>query len=190
MFRKRHCFNRRWLAALVGSFTVAALLTAPLYAHGGGAPRLTDEVAGPYRIFAWTQPDPLRIGEMHLSIGVVAAAKNAVGLDEAVTDATVTVHLAPTTGAIAPVQVVAVLQEQLGSYYYEADATLPNPGEWRFTIEVRGAAGNGNAAFVSEVLAAQQINWYLIIVAGLLLMALLGLIGLWNRMQAQAQQRM
>jgi hypothetical protein len=150
---------------------------------------LTDEVAGPYRLFAWTQPDPLRVGDMHLSIGVVNAATNAAGLDEAITDATVTVYLAPTSGAVAPIQVVALLQEQLGSYYYEADATLPTTGEWRFTIEVSGALGSGSAAFVSEVLAARQINWYLIIVAGLLLIALLGLIGLWNRMQAQALPR-
>ncbi|MCE7980953.1 MAG: hypothetical protein DYG89_07150 [Caldilinea sp. CFX5] len=174
----------------VSCFITVALLTAPLAAHGGGVPRLTDEVVGPYRVFAWTQPDPLRVGDIHLSIGVVAAAKNAGGLDEAVTDATVTVYLAPTTGEMAPIQVAALLQEQLGSYYYEADATLPTTGEWRFTIEVSGTAGNGSVAFVSEVLAARQINWYLIVAAGLLLIALLGLIGLWNRMQANPQQRM
>ena len=181
---------RRGLVLVIGCIIVTALLTAPLSAHGGGVPRLTDEAAGPYRLFAWTQPDPLRVGDMHLSIGVVAAAKNAAGLDEAVTDAAVTVYLAPTTGEVTPIALTAVLQEQLGSYYYEADATLPNSGEWRFTIEVSGASGNGSAAFVSEVLAARQINWYLIVIAGLLLVALLGLIGLWNRMQANAQQRM
>lgn len=182
--------NRRWLVGLIGCFITVGLLTAPLYAHGGGVPRLTDEVAGPYRLFAWTQPDPLRVGDMHLSVGVVKAAANAAGLDEAVTDAAVMVYLAPTTGDAAPIAVTALLQEQLGSYYYEADATLPTTGEWRFTIEVSGALGNGSAAFVSEVLAARQINWYLIIVAGLLLVALLGLIGVWNRMQAGTQQRM
>lgn len=181
--------GRRWLVILVSCFMATALLTVPLYAHGGGVPRLTDEVAGPYRLFAWTQPDPLRVGDMHLSIGVVAAAKNAAGLDEAVTDATVTVYLAPMTGELAPIQVVALLQEQLGSYYYEADASLPTTGEWRFTIEVSGASGNGSAAFVGEVLSARQLNWYLIVIASLLLVALLGLIGLWNRMQADTQQR-
>lgn len=181
--------KQRWLIGLIGCFITVSLLTAPLYAHGGGVPRLTDEVAGPYRIFAWTQPDPLRVGEIHLSIGVVTAAKNAAGLDEAVTDATVTVYLAPTTGEIAPIQVVAVRQEQLGSYYYEADATLPTTGEWRFTIEVSGASGKGSAAFVSAVLAARQINWYLIVTAGLLLVGLLGLIGVWNRMQVSTQQQ-
>jgi hypothetical protein len=55
---------------------------------------------------------------------------------------------------------------------------------------VNGASGNGSAAFVSEVLAARQINWYLIVMAGLLLIALLGLIGLWNRMQAKTPQQM
>ena len=178
----------QWVMVVTSCIIAAALLTAPLYAHGGGVPRLTDEVAGPYRVFAWTQPEPLRVGDMHLSVGVVKAAKDTAGLDEAVTDATVTIHLTPTTGEVAPIQVAAVLQEQLGSYYYEADATLPNIGEWRFTIEVNGASGNGSAAFVSEVLAARQINWYLIVMAGLLLIALLGLIGLWTRMPVKTPQ--
>lgn len=173
----------RQLVIVVACLMLALLSIAPLSAHGGGVPQLTDKAAGPYRIFAWTQPDPLRVGDIHLSIGVVTAAKNTAGLDDAVTDATVTVSLAPTTGETAPIRVTALLQEQLGSYYYEADATLPTAGEWRFTIEVSGAPGDGSAAFVSEVLSARQTNWLLLSVAALLLVGLLGLIGLWNRMQ-------
>lgn len=170
---------------VLGWLIAISVLPTALYAHGGGVPQLTDVVAGPYRLFAWTQPEPLRVGEMHLSIGVVKATTGAgsAGLDEAVTDATVTVQVAPTNGATTPIIVQAVLQEQLGSYYYEADAILPTTGDWRFTIEVSGALGLGEANFTSEVLAARQINWLLIAAASLLLLCLLGLIGLWNRMQ-------
>jgi hypothetical protein len=199
MFHRTECNPVSWQPArlcrlLAVTGLILWLLTisfapVPLYGHGGGVPRLTGEIAGPYRIFAWTQPEPLHVGDIHLSIAVVKGApaddKGVEGLDEPVTDAAVMVQLRPTTGETAPITIEAVLQEQLGSYYYEADATLPTPGEWRFTIEVRGALGEGSAAFATEVLAARRINWLLVAVAGLLLCCLLGLIGLWNRMQAK-----
>ncbi len=162
---------------------------AALQAHGGGTPRLTGEVAGPYRLFAWTQPEPLRVGEIHLSIGVVKAeagnTQSAEALDEAVTDATVIVYLLPEGEDAGALTVPAIRQEQLGSYYYEADATLPTAGDWRFTIDVSGVMGDGRAEFVSTVAAAREINWVLLTAAALLLLFLLGLIGLWNRMQAK-----
>jgi hypothetical protein len=184
----------RW--AIAASLTVAFLWVGwllisapPLSAHGGGTPRLTGEVAGPYRVFVWTQPEPLRIGEVHFSIAVVKAevenAQTAAGLDEPVTNATVRVHLQPVMQKGALFTAVALLQEQLGSYYYEADATLPTEGEWRFTIEVSGNMGSGSTAFVGEVFAARTINWTLLLAAGVLLLFLLGLIGLWNRIQTK-----
>ncbi|MBX3012858.1 MAG: hypothetical protein KF832_15190 [Caldilineaceae bacterium] len=166
-----------------------ALWATPLAAHGGGTPRLTSELAGPYRVFAWTQPEPLRVGEFHLSIAVVKAAavvnKAGEALDEAVTDATVAVHLMPLASDAEPFTVLASLQAQLGNYYYEVDTTLPTQGEWRFTIEVDGALGVGQTAFAGSVLAARAIDWWLVGVAGVALLCLLSLIGLWNRLQAK-----
>ncbi|MEZ4729236.1 MAG: hypothetical protein R3E79_19055 [Caldilineaceae bacterium] len=182
----------RWLTiscTLLCALILSLAGTAPLYAHGGGVPRLTGELAGPYRIFVWSQPEPLRVGEIHLSIGVVKAvvdgdqAGNA--LDEPVTNAAVTVSLQPVTANVLPIRTRAILQEQLGSYYYEADATLPTAGDWHFTIDVSGDLGSGSAAFVGTVATAREINWVLLMTAGVLLLFLLGLIGVWNRMQAK-----
>lgn len=181
------CLLWATLAALwIGSLIFGAL---PLYAHGGGAPQLAGEVAGPYRIFVWSQPEPLRVGDIHLSIGVVKAGtgsgQSADALDEPVTDATVIVSLLPVTQDVLPISVPAVLQEQLGSYYYEADATLPTVGEWHFTIEVSGVMGVGSASFVDEAFPAREMNWFLLGAAGVLLPFLLGLGGLWSRLQAK-----
>lgn len=173
------------VVVIVSGWLILSLSAAPLYAHGGGVPRLTDVVAGPYRIFAWTQPEPLRVGEMHLSIAVVKGERSNTSLDEPVTDAAVTVDLQPVTGDQAPVQVLAALQPQLGNYYYEADATLPTAGDWRFTIKISGALGEADATFVGQVSAARQINWMLVIGGGVLFGALLLLIGLWNRLQSK-----
>lgn len=174
--------------AILGSLLLS-LSAHPGYAHGGGVPRLTDEVAGPYRLFAWTQPEPLRVGDMHLSIAVVKGVRSgdqpAARLDEPVTDATVTITLQPLAQRDAPLRVSAMLQPQLGSYYYEADATLPTAGDWRFTIEVSGAMGDGRATFIGTASPARQINWTLVISASLLLVGLLVLIGVWNRLQTK-----
>lgn len=203
MFHETGFMTTRWrraavpwlctlLVALIGSI-VLHLPATPLSAHGGGVPRLTDAVAGPYRIFAWTQPEPLRVGDIHLSIAVVKGARSgeqsAAGLDEPITDATVNITLQPVDQEAASLQVPALLQQQLGSYYYEADATLPTAGDWRFTIEVSGTLGAGRVAFAGAVSPARQINWTLVITAGVLLVGLLVLIGVWNRLQARATPR-
>lgn len=192
MYRNRNFVAKlhwRWIAVAVLWAVNLVWVAAPLYAHGGGVPRLTGEPAGPYRIFVWSQPEPLRVGDIHLSIGLVRAeaegSQAADALDEPVTDATVTVSLQPVAENARPIRTLAVLQEQLGSYYYEADATLPTAGDWRITIDVSGDLGDGSAAFVGAVASAREVNWLLLIAAGLLLLCLLGLIGLWNRVQAK-----
>lgn len=192
MYRNRNFVTKlrwRWIAVAVLLAVNLVWVAAPLYAHGGGVPRLTGEPAGPYRIFVWSQPEPLRVGDIHLSIGLVRAeaegSQAADALDEPVTDATVTVSLQPVAENARPIRTLAVLQEQLGSYYYEADATLPTAGDWRITIDVSGDLGDGSAAFVGAVASAREVNWLLLIAAGLLLLCLLGLIGLWNRVQAK-----
>ena len=127
----------------------------------------------------------MRVGDIHLSMAVVKGERSANTLDVPVTDAKVTVAMQPVIGAQDPLQVVAVLQPQLGNYYYEADASLPTAGDWRFTIKVSGALGEAEATFVGQVAAARQINWTLVIGGGVLLLGLLLLIGLWNRMQGR-----
>lgn len=188
MYRK-YSFGSRWRWALIPILWAMYLTlhALPLAAHGGGVPRLTGEITGPYRIFAWTQPEPLRVGDIHLSIGVVKAEANntpsAETLDQPVTNASVTVHLLPLAQDTTPLTVPALLQAQLGSYYYEADVTLPTAGDWRFTIEVSSELGVGATAFVASVATAREVNWLLVVAAGVLLFCLLGLIGLWNRLQ-------
>lgn len=34
--------------------------------HGSGTPRLVNIIAGPYRLWVWSLPDPIRVGETHI----------------------------------------------------------------------------------------------------------------------------
>jgi hypothetical protein len=164
-------------------------MSSAAQAHGGGTSRLDDAVAGPYRVFAWTQPEPLRVGDAHFSVAVTELVAQNNGLDVPVTDAQVTLQLWP-AGETAPALVVQALpQSFLNGTFYEADVQLPTTGQWHAKIEVTGAQGSGNVTFTAEVLAARQINWLLIGVATVVLVALLALIGLWARLQSSPVQK-
>jgi len=173
----------------LGLLTLAFVLPQLVSAHGGGTPRLIDVEAGPYRLFAWTQPEPIRADEVHVSIGVVlndASATESTGdlLTKPVTDATITVHFTALDGESDPLIVDAILGG-VGTVYYEADTILPTAGSWRFTIEVSGSAGEGRAEFVEEVLPARTVNMTLLASGGVLFVLLIVLVGLWNRRQDQ-----
>lgn len=179
----------RGAAWLLGAllFTFSATIA---YAHGGGAPKLTNAVAGPYRVFVWTQPEPWRPGPVHISTAVTlpppedetvdeGVTNNA--LDTPVTDAVVQVTLTPADDPGGSLVVQASPQKQLGSLYYEADATLPTPGDWRVAVDVSGPEGSGSASFVTEVLPARSSNTLLFAGGlGLAALALAALAGVWR----------
>jgi len=156
-------------------------------AHGGGTPRITDEPAGPYRVYAWTQPEPLRAGEIHVTIGVTAAdTENAIASDgelvQPVTDAAVTLRLHSLENVnIAFARTATV--GGVGAVYYEADARLPTAGQWRFIIDVQGDAGAGTVEFTEELLPIRRVNWRLLGAGGGAFLLLIVLIGMWNRQQ-------
>jgi hypothetical protein len=191
MYRNPSSISRRMchgvVLRLVCAFLLFMLMPRLAAAHGGGTPRLTDVVAGPYRLFAWTQPEPLRAGDVHVTIGVTLAgeadaAPAADLLTQPVTDATVTMRFVAVDGQSETIERAAVLGG-VGAVYYEADASLPTAGPWRFMIEVRGPAGEGRAEFTEEVLAARTVNGTLLAAGGVLFVLLIALIGLWNRRQ-------
>lgn len=177
------------LALRVIGLTLWLLLTiapASIDAHGGGAPQLTNAEAGPYRVFVWTQPEPWRVGEVHLSIAVTLPPQPGTVVDEGVTnnmldtpvtDANVTVTMTPVGGG-EPLTVKATLVEQLGSLYYEADGVVPAAGTWQVAVDVSGPLGEGAAIFVTEALAARS-NSALYLLGGVIVAALavVGLIG-------------
>lgn len=176
-----------WIA-LVGLWLAAA---RPLLAHGGGTPRLTSAPAGPYRVYAWSLPEPWRAGEVHLSIAVTLPAEANAQADGAqvetpVTDVAIQVTFTPPAGAGAPIVVNAQPQDLLGNYYFEADPALPAGGLWQIAIAVDGAAGSGTTEFAIEALPARSLNWTLVLAAGGVLVVIVALTGIWSRRQQPA----
>lgn len=154
---------------------LVALQAAPVAGHGGGTPQLTAAAAGPYRVFAWTNPEPWRVGEVHTTVAVTQPAAD--GSDISIGGAQVTVQYAPVGGAAAPVQVTAIEGSGPRAGFYEADAVLPAAGEWQVTIQVAGAAGSGTTGFAYSVLPADSgVNW-LIVATAVVIVVLAG--GIW-----------
>jgi hypothetical protein len=162
------------------------LWPALAFAHGGGTPRLTNEPAGPFRVYAWTEPEPWRAGEVHLSLAVTVPNENASNqpgaqVEVPVTDADIRVTYRPVEGE--PIVVEATRQTTLGNFYFEADTVLPAPGLWQIEIAIDGQQGTGSTQFQLEALPPRTINWTLVASAGGVLLILIALIGVWSRIQ-------
>ncbi len=164
-------------------------------AHAAGTPQLSNVPAGPYRVYVWTDPEPLRVGDMHLSVLVTMVPESGDATDpqqpeRPVEDARVTVQFVPADGQGEPLTWHPVPQESLGTTYYELDATLPTPGDWVFKIQVEGPEGEGTVDFQDEVVPAREVNWGLLAVGALILLLAVALAGRWSRRrEAQAAPR-
>jgi hypothetical protein len=160
---------------LVFIFSLVSLLSAETAdAHGGGTPRLTGEQAGPYRVYVWSEPEPLRQGETHLTIAVTVPAKDATASSQdelVITDADVSVTYIPPGAAGERVFVQAEPQESLGIVYYEADTEIPSSGQWRVSIAVVGNEGSGEVMFEANVSPARRVTTAFIAWALILLTA-------------------
>lgn len=156
----------------IAGLVLGILWMAGAAAHGGGTPQLTAAPAGPYHLFAWTTPEPWRVGAAHTTVAVTQP--DAAGRDTPISGAAVTVLYAPADGAEPALRVTAVEGSGAQAGFYEADADLPAAGEWQVTILVTGPAGSGEAGFVNSVLPAESgVNWWFIAlgIGGLALLA-------------------
>lgn len=139
-------------------------------AHGSGTPHLVNVAAGPYQIWVWSSPDPVRLGEMHFSVAVAEPDAGRV-------DLTVQIDLKPMTPVAEAFTVQTVKYTRWLETYYETDFVIPATGDWRATVQVTGPSGNGEAAFAFTVLPPPAVNWTLLSWGVLAVVALLG--GLW-----------
>jgi hypothetical protein len=198
----KHLLDKCWLlpiALCVGTLAslLSATFTPPASAHGGGTPRLTAAPVGPYRLYAWSDPEPWRVGQVHLSLAVTQPNpdSNSNQVEIPVTDVDITVTFTPLIdngannegAAPAPVVFKAVNQEFLGAIYYEADPVLSYEGDWQINVAVTGEEGSGDVDFPMETLAERTLNWTLIVGAGGLLIVILALIAVWSRSQKPEQ---
>lgn len=152
----------RWVASAIGLLlTVLAGLTiaAPALAHGGGTPQLVDVPAGPLHIFAWSNPDPARVGPLHITVALVDPADG-----RPVMNADVRVQVTPLDvgSAAEAITTQATHAKATIKTYYETDLQMPAAGLWQVAIDYTADQGAGNANFDLAIQEKSSINWLLI----------------------------
>lgn len=148
---------------IVITFIITALVPAQLaLAHGGGTAQLTNEDIGPYWVSVWTSPDPVREGQLHMTVSV---AEPGAGDDRQagvpVLGATVDLLLIPSSAGADAISARATNEQSTNKLYYEADVHIPAAGIWLVQLEVQGVEGEGQAQFELAVGPAQNSSMLL-----------------------------
>lgn len=158
----------RLLMALLALAFSALACAAPAQAHGGGTPQLVQTPSGPYQLYTWTNPDPARVGTLHVTVALVAPATQ-----QPVLNADVQIQALQANQESQPITTSATHANAVIKTYYEADLELPDAGPWQITVAHSDAAGSGSASFALDVQPAAR-NWRSFGVAAVLAVIALG----------------
>jgi hypothetical protein len=126
---------------------VLALVPGLALANGGTI-QVSNQPIGPYVITVFTDPTPIRVGVVDVSV----LLQRGVG-EEVVRGAQVTVVAEPVGHQAAGGSYEATHERATNRLYYAADVELPGEGRWRLTVQVAGEMGDGEVSF--EVEASQ-----------------------------------
>jgi hypothetical protein len=151
---------------------LALLFSASALWANGGTLRLNQAVMGAYRVSAFTDPTPVQVDSLDVSVLVVDGRTGTV-----VEGLLVELRARHLSGK-APERLERATREAADDpRYYAAKFTLEEPGDWEITVVVFGPEGSGEAAFTIRALRPSlfQNPWVLLLLAILPL----GLLGLW-----------
>lgn len=153
---------------------------ANVLAHGGGTPQLVKEPAGAYAVYVWTNPDPVRVGTMHVTVALVEP-----DTDVPVLNAVVQVTASPQTGQSLVVD--ATHRNATIKSYYEADIDLTETGPMQITVAYQDGAASGSAGFDLQVEQA-GLNMQVIGLAVALVVIVVAVLGFARRKPAAAEE--
>jgi len=120
-------------AALVGA-AVLLVGVRPAWGHHGGEVRLM-ETAGPFVITVFSDPTPLRVGPVDISVMVQDG-----GNGRPILEAEVTVQLQQHGAGGPPIITQATRQNATNKLLYAALVDLPTPGLWELQVGTRHQA--------------------------------------------------
>lgn len=109
------------------------------------------KTAGPFVVTVFSEPVPLRAGTADLSVMLENAADRSTILD-----AHVMLRLRKTeSGNIVEVAAPASHEHATNKLLYAASVTLPSPGVWQITVDVRKNGDSASASSDLHVLPAE-----------------------------------
>jgi hypothetical protein len=147
--------ERLWLLLVMGM--ICLLLAAPvrpLAAHSGGTIQLSAAPAGEFELTVWTAPEPVRVGELHVIVGVAISGDGALLVDDALT-----IRVTAASGLSAPVTAVASREQSDNKFLYEAELILTDSAWYQVTVAVSHPDHDGGEVFFNiEALPAGAVN--------------------------------
>lgn len=144
---------RKLLTALL-ALSLACLPQAGVFAHNGGTLQQTGVIAGQYRVWVWSAPNPLVTGIIHLTISV-----NLAVADQPVTSAQVVVTLATLADNRIVAQAPASTANATNKLFYEADLQVAQADSYLTKISISGDAGNAELQFPLTIGAGERTFW-------------------------------
>lgn len=147
-------------AAAIAGF---ALLVPPRLMGNGGTVQLSNERAGPFLVSVFSEPAPLRTGEIDISV-LVQDADTRSSID----DAEVTVLAEPLDHAGRPGRYPATRAQATNKLFRAAKFPIGTAGRWRFTVHVDNPLGTGRVTFDAEVRQRTLLDRPVLLVAILL----------------------
>jgi hypothetical protein len=148
-------------------------------AHGGGTPRLQNAELGAYWVSVWTQPEPLRTGQVHITLALSEPPPPGSNQQEAgapVLNVPLELHFQPLDQAGETVVARASHEQAVNKLFYEADLVLPHAGRWAVVIQAPNRDGSpATATFQVEVVPPPLIDVRWLLVGGIILFFLVGL---------------
>ena len=154
-----------WLIA------AAALLAVPLAtAHANGRViRFQDHAAGPYLLSVGTIPENPVVGALHVTMTITGPPS-----EERILDATVRISaVGPESDAVEIGPLVAEHNAD-DTAYYDINTQVDRVGDWRFTVQVSGPLGEGEAQVPIEVRAQSPLIRIVTMMALVAFLAALG----------------
>lgn len=165
------------VARYIGVVLLSLVVASQALAHGIGTPVKINVPSGPYLLSIWTDPDPLRVKETHVTVAVMEP----VTREPIVTGLTVEVQLTDVVDEAMSFTAAATPEDSANRLLYAAVfSNLPHEGTWRGTIVVDGLAGKGEPIpFEIEVLPQAPFNWLWPGVGGLVILLVVWWIRTW-----------
>lgn len=132
--------------------SILFLLPTKSFGHGLGKQVLEQEVAGPYLVSAWIEPETIRAGEeMHTTVSIQSETGT-----EFVTLATVTLSALHRDQAVASSTTEATHDRASNPLFYEGTLVLDPAGQWMVTITIENEGTTADVSFSVDAKTESQ----------------------------------
>ena len=140
MWRTVHS-NGMGLAVLA---IVAGLLLSRSASANGGTVQVSRELAGPFEVTVWTDPSPIRVGTVDVSVMVELPGGRVLQ------DARVSVTAWPMRDVGGAATYEATHDLATNKLFYAAHVPIPRAGPWEIKVMIVELSGEGDVSFMIE----------------------------------------